>query len=79
MLGQFEQAPLTRLAPDADDYILAQILEIGAPRQVRVMDRTERLAVTISDLAASAPSIRELVLWDDQKLLAAMLRRVRHL
>ena len=25
VLDQFEQAPLTRLAPDHDDYILAQV------------------------------------------------------
>eukprot|EP00040_Diaphanoeca_grandis_P010765 m.55177 g.55177 ORF g.55177 m.55177 type:complete len:692 (-) comp22030_c1_seq1:33-2108(-) len=75
IMRQFGTDSLSNVQPNADINVLAQVLEIADEERVRVGDRTERVVVTISDLNNTAGSTRELVLWDNQKLLAGLLAR----
>lgn len=75
VLDEFSLDGLLKICPGEDIFVLAKVLEIGSVQRVNVMNRTERLSVVLTDLTDNSASTRELVLWDEQTIIASMLHR----
>ena len=72
---QFTRDSLVRMCPDKDYFVLARVEEIGPVERVKVFDRTIKVCITVADPAQRAAGYRDLVLWDEQTVMAGLFKR----